>query len=118
MWSLGLFQMGASLLTTLVAVSAAIDHLVKGPVMRPEQVATAGALVALGVIGTVLGGIVVRGALAMRQLKRYSRAKTAAVLTLLSLPFVAAAPVSVPVGAWALLILRRPDVRRQFERSD
>jgi hypothetical protein len=115
MWSLGLFQMGASLLTALVAVSAAVDHVEKGLAMRPEQVATAAGLVALSVIGTVIGGVVVRGAVALRRLQNHSRVRLAAVLTLLSIPFFAATPFSTPVGIWVLFVLRRSDVRARFK---
>ncbi|MBO0701181.1 MAG: hypothetical protein J2P46_22480, partial [Zavarzinella sp.] len=49
------------------------------------------------------------------QFRRYRLAVAAGVLTASSLPLVFCAVVTVPLGVWTLIVLRRPDVRAGFE---
>ena len=71
----------------------------------------------LGLLVSTLSCLLIfRGARSMRRGEHYRRAKTAAVLS--CIPFLS--PIvycGIPFGIWALVVLRRPEVRAEFERS-
>jgi predicted Ser/Thr protein kinase len=62
------------------------------------------------------GAIVVRGALAMRQMSGHGYAVTGAVLAMV--PLSLGAVLGLPLGLWALLVLRRREVRDEFRRAE
>ncbi|SRR6266852_1215321 len=70
----------------------------------------------VGVVGVLLSGIVIFGAVQMKTLKSYGWAMTGSVLALIS----CCSPcwiVSIPLGIWSLVILSDPSVKAAFPRS-
>ena len=55
--------------------------------------------------------VIVRGVGRMRRCRDYRMALTAAAMSILPLPFLYLGAVSIPVAIWAVVILRRRDVR-------
>ena len=74
-------------------------------------------LVAICAAGVVSNLLIMRGANHMLGCRRYPWAVTSAVLTMLSVPCIYFAILTVPVGSWALVVLLRRDVRARFDRT-
>jgi hypothetical protein len=72
-------------------------------------------LLLFGLAGLCSGLIVLNGAWKMRKLKSYRFCCFSAVLAML--PMGMGFIVGWPAGIWALVVLRRPDVRAAFARS-
>lgn len=70
-------------------------------------VATGSLLIALLIHGTILAGVE-----SMKRLERYGLAMTAAILSIFALPVV-----TLPISFWAIVALRKPHVRYEFEIS-
>ena len=116
MWSFGLFQLGVSLFGLFSAVVTG-SALILGP--RPNSLdwlKIVSIYLAPGIVGLCVSIVVMRGSTAMRRGRQYTLAVWAACLTLTSLPCVGALPYTLPLGIWALILLRRPDVRAYFDR--
>lgn len=66
-------------------------------------------------VSTVSCFLIFRGARKMRRGEDYRRAKIAAILSCIPIlsPIMY---VGIPFGIWALVVLRRPDVRAEFQR--
>jgi hypothetical protein len=73
----------------------------------------AGAGRLFSLLGVALGGVMVFGALKMRELQQYPLALASAIIALL--PFGSCCCcLSLPVGVWALVILSRAEVKDAF----
>lgn len=68
----------------------------------------------LSLAGTVSGIVVLLGARAMTLFRRYYLCVVAAALAMRSFPVVYTGVLTIPLGAWALVILLRPRVRARF----
>jgi hypothetical protein len=66
----------------------------------------------VGVVGGVSGAIVLAGALKMRRLIDHRFCRMSAIVAML--PLGAGFPLGLPFGIWALLVLRRSDVKAAF----
>lgn len=64
------------------------------------------------VIGLVIYGLVLFGAIKMKKLESYGLAMTASILALL--PCSACCLVGLPFGIWALVVLSKPEVKSAF----
>jgi type IV secretory pathway VirB2 component (pilin) len=65
------------------------------------------------IIGIVVAGFVLYGALRMKKLEGYAWAMTAAILALI--PCVSpCCVIGLPIGIWALIVLLQPEVKAQF----
>lgn len=72
-------------------------------------------LVAAGAAAAVIwNALIVRGASDMQQLRRYRWAVAACARSLVAVPFIYFAIVSIPLGAFALVVLVQSDVRDRF----
>jgi len=61
--------------------------------------------------------IIVHGVGRMRRCRDYRLALTAALMSLVPLPFLYLGAVSIPVGIWTVAILGRRDVRAHFRAT-
>jgi hypothetical protein len=105
-----LFQLGVSIF--------AIGLTLAGVIEWPLRVGSIfDLLVPLGLAGIVLTPITLAGSMAMLRMRRHSLAVAACVITIMSLPCVIAAPLTAPIGIWALMMLNRPDVRARFDTA-
>lgn len=69
----------------------------------------------LSFVELVLDGLIIFGALQMRNLKSWGLSMTAAVLAVIPLcPTGCCCIFSMPVAIWALVILNKPEVKAQF----
>lgn len=69
----------------------------------------------LSFVQLVLDGLIVFGALQMRNLKSWGLSMTAAVLAVIPFcPTGCCCLFSMPVAIWALVILNKPEVKAQF----
>ncbi len=64
------------------------------------------------VLGFVIYGLILLGAIKMKKLESYGLAMTASVLALL--PCSACCVVGLPFGIWALVVLNKPEVKAAF----
>lgn len=65
------------------------------------------------VVGLVVAGVIVFGAMQMQQLKSYPLAMAASILSMI--PFLSpCCCVGIPVGIWALVVLLKPEVKSAF----
>jgi hypothetical protein len=62
----------------------------------------------------VLSSVIIVGALKMRRLESYPLAMAASVLAMITSP---GSIIGLPIGLWALVTLRRPEVRAAFKRG-
>ncbi|UCE49614.1 MAG: serine/threonine protein kinase [Phycisphaerales bacterium] len=72
-------------------------------------------VVAVMTAATVVGTIVIVGGWQMLKLRSYGWAVAGSVLALV--PFSAGFMLGVPMGIWALFVLKRPDVQEAFKRQ-
>lgn len=64
-------------------------------------------------VGLVVAGVIVYGALQMQQLKSYPLALAASILSMI--PFISpCCCIGLPVGIWALVVLLKPEVKSAF----
>ena len=73
-------------------------------------------LLVLAALSVTIGVIVSAGALKMRNAKNYRFCRLSAIVAMLPLSF--GFVLGLPFGIWALLVLRRPDVKAAFDRND
>jgi hypothetical protein len=64
----------------------------------------------------IVGAVVVRGALDMRQMRRHGFALVAAAMALIPVSFQGV--LALPLGIWALVVLNRKAVRDEFKRLE
>jgi hypothetical protein len=68
----------------------------------------------VSLISIAASPIIIFGGIQMLRARRYSIALWAAILALIPLTSVCCIP-GIPIGIWALIVLRNPDVRAAFE---
>jgi hypothetical protein len=66
----------------------------------------------LNAIAMLTDGVIIAGALQMRQLKSYPLAMASAIVSLL--PCSSCCCVLLPVGIWALVTINKPEVKAEF----
>ena len=112
----GAFQLLLFLLVTVRGFDTVSVHQSFGlfgywRVFLPEPLAPV--LAVLAPYLHTLSLLVVLGAYRMRRLESYGLAVTAGVLAMITPPLL---PIGLPLGVWALIVLARKDVRREFGR--
>jgi hypothetical protein len=115
MWSFGVFQLAVSLLGILLVVGGLFERWTEGPPVTWTDFWRGLLLATIGAVGIVTSLIVMRGSHFMKRFDKYSIAIAAAILTIFSLPCIYAAPFGIPIGLWAVYILRRRDIRARFD---
>ncbi len=68
--------------------------------------------IVVGVLGILRGGLLIVGAVKMKNLDSYGLALTAAILAVI--PCFGCWPIEAPFGVWALVVLNDPFVRAHF----
>jgi hypothetical protein len=120
--AIGLIVVGAlNLLSGLVLILGRLVSIVKGrdPVITDED-RRLGYMFAIiffpivGLISIAASPIIIFGGIQMLRARRYSIALWAALLALIPLTSVCCIP-GIPIGIWALIVLRNPEVRAAFE---
>lgn len=107
----------------LVLILGRIASIVKGrePVITDED-RRLGYMFAIilfpivSLISIVASPIIVFGGIQMLRARRYSVALWAAILALIPVTSLCCIP-GIPIGIWALIVLRHPEVRASFEDS-
>ena len=67
-----------------------------------------------GILGFVVSGLILFGALKMKKCRSYGWAMTASILAVI--PCVSpCCLVGIPIGIWALVVLSKPEVKAQFQ---
>ena len=120
--AIGLIVVGAlNLLSGLVLILGRLVSIVKGrdPVITDED-RRLGYMIAIiffpivSLISIAASPIIIFGGIQMLRARKYSIALWAAVLALIPLTSVCCIP-GIPIGIWALIVLRNPEVRAAFE---
>lgn len=120
--AIGLIIVGAlNALSGLVLILGRLVSIVKGrdPVITDED-RRLGYMVAsvffpiVSLISIAVSPIIIFGGVQMLGARRYSIALWAAILALIPLTSVCCIP-GIPIGIWALIVLRHPEVRARFE---
>ena len=120
--AIGLIVVGAlNLLSGVVLILGRLVSIVKGrdPVITDED-RRLGYMFAIiffpivSLISIAASPIIIFGGIQMLRARRYSIALWAAVLALIPLTSVCCIP-GIPIGIWALIVLRNPEVRAAFE---
>jgi hypothetical protein len=70
----------------------------------------------VGVVGVLLSGIVIVGAVRMKALKSYGWAMTASLLALITICYPCGV-FSLAMGIWSLVVLLDPNVKAVFRQS-
>jgi hypothetical protein len=65
------------------------------------------------IIGILVSGLILFGALKMRKLESYGLAMTASILAMIPCTSPCC-PVGLPIGIWALVVLSKPEVKNAF----
>jgi type IV secretory pathway protease TraF len=68
----------------------------------------------VSVISIIAAPLIIYGGIQMLKARRYSLALLAAILALIPLSSLCCIP-SIPIGIWALIVLRNPEVKAAFE---
>ncbi len=97
---------------------AQIQKMMEDPNMAPmrgffEFLLSAGGRLILSLPSLIINGLVFFGALKMRSLQSYGLANTASILALIPCCGPCGC-VGIPLGIWALVMLRKPEVRSAF----
>lgn len=120
--AIGLIIVGAlNALSALVLILGRIVSLVKGrePVITDED-RRLGYMFAgiffpiVSLLSIAASPVIIFGGVQMLRARRYSLAVWAAILALIPLTSVCCIP-GIPIGIWALIVLRHPEVRAAFE---
>jgi hypothetical protein len=69
--------------------------------------------IVFGIIATILGVVVLIGALKMKKLQSYGFAMTASIIAMLPCIFPCCL-LGLPMGIWALVVLAKPEVKSAF----
>jgi len=69
--------------------------------------------VVLGVIGILVSGVILFGALKMKKLESYGLAMTASIIAMIPC-FSPCCLLGLPIGIWALVVLSKPEVKSAF----
>ena len=120
--AVGLILVGAlNAISGFLLILGRVASIVKGrePVITDED-RRLGYLVAIisiplvSLISIAASPIIIFGGIQMLRARRYSIALWAALLALIPLTSVCCIP-GIPIGIWALIVLRHPEVRAAFE---
>ena len=120
--AIGLIIVGAlNALSGFLLILGRLVSIVKGrePVITDED-RRLGYMVAtiffpiISLISIAVSPIIIFGGIQMLRARRYSIALWAAILSLIPLTSVCCIP-GIPIGIWALIVLRHPEVRAGFE---
>ena len=120
--AVGLIIVGAlNAISGLLLILGRIASIVKGrePVITDED-RRLGYMVAIisiplvSLISIAASPIIIFGGIQMLRARRYSIALWAAILALIPLTSLCCIP-GIPIGIWALIILRHPEVRTSFK---
>ena len=120
--AIGLIIVGAlNILSALVLILGRIVSLVKGqqPVITDED-RRMGYMFAgiffpiVSLISIAAAPVIIFGGVQMLKLRKYSLAVWAAILAVIPLTSVCCIP-GIPIGIWALVVLRHPEVKAAFE---
>ena len=120
--AVGLILVGAlNAISGFLLILGRVASIVKGrePVITDED-RRLGYLVAIisiplvSLISIAASPIIIFGGIQMLRARRYSIALWAAILALIPLTSVCCIP-GIPIGIWALIVLRHPEVRAGFE---
>lgn len=120
--AIGLIIVGAlNALSSSVLILGRLVSIVKGrdPVITDED-RRLGYMVAIiffpivSLISIAASPIIIFGGVQMLRARRYFIALWAAILALIPLTSVCCIP-GIPIGIWALIVLRHPEVRAAFE---
>ena len=94
-------------------------NLVTGAMLGGDLAESLGAMAIVGSLGIItslipiiLSGVVVFGALQMRDAKNYPMAMAAAIIA--CIPCCGPCCLAIPVGIWALVVLNKPEVKAAF----
>jgi hypothetical protein len=69
-------------------------------------------LVVAAVLGILLGGLILFGAIKMKKLQSYGLAMTASIVAML--PCSLCCVIGLPLGIWSLVVLSKPEVKSAF----
>jgi hypothetical protein len=118
MAGLGVLYSLYGLVSSSAASSEQLNTMMNDPNFPPAARDVIGALTGglakgLNAFGMLLDGLIIYGAVQMRNLKMFPMALTSAILVML--PCVGCCCLfGLPIGIWTLTILLRPEVRAQF----
>ncbi len=120
--AIGLIIVGAlNALSGLVLILGRVVSIVKGrePVITDEDRRLGYMLAGIffpivSLISIAASPIIIFGGVQMLGARRYSIALWAAILALIPLTSVCCVP-GIPIGIWALIVLRHPEVRARFD---
>jgi len=112
---LGFLWTGLGTLINLLGVGAGMNQPGMNPEMERFMTMFSGTLgVVSGVIGFLVAGLILFGALKMKKRQGYGWAITASILAVI--PCVSpCCLVGIPIGIWALVVLSKPEVKAQFQ---
>lgn len=115
--AIGLLVTG--LLGIVSQIFGMIYNFLTGAMIGGDLAESLGAMAILGSLGILtsivpilLGGVVVFGALQMRQARNYPMAMAAAVIT--CIPCCGPCCLAIPIGVWAIVVLSKPEVKAAF----
>jgi hypothetical protein len=115
MWSVGMLQLSTSAFCAFSLFVHAIDVWKNSGTVTNSDMRGGIFLAAAAIVGSACSGVAIAGATAMHRRTRYPLAVAGAILTIFSIPCLIALPYGLAVGAWALIVLARGDVRAGFD---
>lgn len=110
---LGVVEIGISLLNLFWNLAGGAVMNVGTPADSIYRMFSGTLGVAAAGFGTLLGVLIIFGAMKMKKLESYSLAVTASIISIL--PCSICCVVGVPIGIWALVVLSKPEIRSSFK---
>lgn len=107
-----LLSVGLNLFGVGLGAMAANNNNGGGGPPAAQMMMHGGISIAVGLLGVVIQGVILAGAVKMQKLESYGLAMTAAILSML--PCSICCLVGMPVGIWALVVLNDPYVKNSF----
>ncbi len=122
--AIGLIAVGVvNFVTGIVLILGRLVSLVRGPErVISDEAERLGYMIAgiyfpmTGLLSLAAAPVVIFGGIQMLSARKYSLAVLAAILALVPLSSVCCI-TGIPIGIWALIVLRHPEVRAAFEGS-
>jgi hypothetical protein len=120
--AIGLIILGAlNILSSVILILGRLVRLVRGPepvitdeARRLGYEASGIYFPIVSLISIAIAPIIIVGGIQMLRARRYPIALLAAILALIPLTSVCCIP-GIPLGIWALVVLRSPEVRAAFD---
>jgi len=107
------FLTSAARLVWVLVFSAAAVSQMQGQPRWASSLVAGPLVIAGGIVGILVSGVILMGGLKMKKLENYSLAMAASIVAMIPCTSPCCL-VGIPIGIWALVVLSKPEVKNAF----